>query len=196
MAKRIFDIIFSSVVLILFLPFLIIIAILIKLDSKGPVFFKQKRVGKDNKIFNIYKFRTLYNSSKNLHIDTRRIKNIDNFIFLSPPKDEITRIGNFLRSTSLNEFPQFINVLKGEMSVVGPRPEVPEIVNLYPEKYRKRLTIKPGITGLAQIKGKRSLNQKEIISYDLEYIKNYSMLLDLKIIMKTIKVVLSKKGAK
>lgn len=196
MLKRMFDLTLFIILLPIFLPLLFIISILIKLDSKGPVFFIQNRVGKDGKIFKIYKFRTLKNNSPNLHLNPQKeIKNIEKFIFPPPPENELTKIGKFLRVTSLNELPQLINVLKGDMSFVGPRPEVPEIVKLYPEEYRKRLKVKPGITGLAQVEGRSELKLDDIIRYDLEYIDNQSLLLDIKILLKTIRVVLLRKGA-
>lgn len=177
-------------------PLLLLVAVAIKLDSKGEVFFKQKRVGYGGKCFLLYKFRTLKNSSPKIHIETEDIANLDNFVFPAPPEGEMTRIGNFLRKTSINEIPQLFNVLKGEMSLVGPRPEIPEVVRLYTPEYLKRLIVKPGITGLAQVYGRGDLKLKDVIDFDLEYIEKQSFFLDFKILSKTVVVVLSNQGAK
>jgi putative colanic acid biosysnthesis UDP-glucose lipid carrier transferase len=180
--KRVFDIIFSSLVILLILSWVApIIAILIRLNSKGPVFFKQKRAGKGNKPFNCLKFRTMY---------------VHGHEFKQATKDDprITSIGRFLRKTSLDEFPQFINVLTGDMSIIGPRPhplKLNEEFNSKIEKFMARHYIKPGITGLAQAKGfrgetKDELSMKGRVKLDRFYIENWSFLLDLKIIIATI----------
>jgi exopolysaccharide biosynthesis polyprenyl glycosylphosphotransferase len=182
--KRAMDLLIASFLLILTIPLWVIIAIGIKLDSKGPVFFKQERVGYKGKRFVLYKFRTMF-----VHTPP----------FSESPKDEndprITRFGRFLRRTSLDELPQLINVIKGEMSLVGPRPEMPFIVERYSKWERKRLDVKPGITGLWQILGRKNLPLQENIHYDFYYIKNRSIILDLMILLKTIPAVLKRKGA-
>jgi len=182
--KRVMDLLIASFLLILTLPLWVIIAIGIKLDSKGPVFFKQERVGYKGRKFILYKFRTMF-----AHTPP----------FSESPRDEsdprVTRFGRFLRRTSLDELPQLINVIKGEMSLVGPRPEMPFIVERYSRWERKRLEVKPGITGLWQILGRKNLPLQENIHYDLYYIKNRSIVLDLMILLKTIPVVLKRKGA-
>ncbi len=183
-AKRIFDLTFATLGLILSLPLWLIIAIAIKLDSPGPVIFKQERVGKDGKIFTMYKFRTMY-------------KDTPKFSYAPSDKSDprITSIGKFLRSTSLDELPQLINVIKGEMSLVGPRPEMPFIVEQYEEWQRKRLEVLPGITGLWQILGRKDIPLHENLEYDFYYIKNRSFWLDLTIILKTVPVLIKRKGA-
>ena len=148
---------------------------MIKLDSKGPVFFKQERVGKDGELFTIYKFRTMVENAENKGAGYR-VKNKD---------PRITKIGNFLRKASLDELPQLINVLKGNMSLVGPRPTLAFQVKDYNEYQKQRLKVKPGITGLAQVNGRASLDWEERIEYDIRYIENRSFILDLKIIFKT-----------
>lgn len=182
--KRLIDLTLSILLLIITFPLWIIISIAIKLDSKGPVFFKHERVGYKGKRFILYKFRTMY-------VDTPPYK--------EAPKDErdprITRVGRFLRRTSLDELPQLINVIKGDMSLVGPRPEMPFIVEKYSSWERRRLDVKPGITGMWQILGRKDLPLQENIHYDLYYVKNRSLLLDLLIILKTIPAVFKKKGA-
>lgn len=178
-----------------FSPLILVCALLIKLDSRGNVFFKQLRVGKDEKLFCLYKFRTLKNNSPKLHVNVNDIKDLDNFVFPSPPDAEKTRIGDFLRKSSINEIPQLFNVLKGEMSLVGPRPEVPEIVRLYNGRYKKRLSVKPGITGLAQVEGRGDLKLKDVIEMDFKYIENQSFFIDLQILWKTVLVVASNQGA-
>lgn len=194
--KRLFDITVSLILIVFFLPLMIIVAVAIKMDSKGGVFFKQLRVGRDGKTFWVYKFRTLKNTSPKLHIETSKISSIDSFVFPPPPEEEKTKIGAFLRRSSINEIPQLFNVLKGDMSLVGPRPEIPEIVGLYDTPYKKRLSVKPGITGLAQIQGRGDLKLKEVIDFDLQYIEKQSFILDMKILFKTVAVVVSSEGAK
>ncbi len=182
--KRVMDLVIAGFLIILTFPLWIFIAVGIKLDSKGPVFFKQERVGYKGKKFILYKFRTMF---------------VHTPLFSESPKNEddprITRFGRFLRRTSLDELPQLINVLKGEMSLVGPRPEMPFIVERYSKWERKRLDVKPGITGLWQILGRKDLPLQENIHYDFYYIKNRSIVLDLFIIFKTVPAVLKRKGA-
>lgn len=193
--KRIMDIILSSIGIILLMPLYILISIFIKKDSKGPVLFKQIRVGKDEKLFKIYKFRTMIvdaESRQELAIDTQ---NIENFVFQSKSDNRITKIGAFLRKTSLDEIPQLFNVIKGEMSLVGPRPEIPDVVKVYPDKYRERLLVLPGITGLAQISGRGEIELGKTVYYDLTYIKKFSIIFDIKILFNTVTSVLKKEGA-
>lgn len=193
--KRCLDLALAVPALILLSPLFLATALLIKLDSPGPVFFRQKRVGKGGKVFTLYKFRTLRNDAPPFHLNAKEIEDIQNFVFQGPPEESLTRVGKFLRATSLNELPQLFNVLKGEMSLVGPRPEVPDIVALYPPEYRKRLSVKPGITGLAQVEGRNFLTQKEILELDCQYIASRSFWLDVKLLAKTVQVVLSRQGA-
>lgn len=182
--KRIMDILLSLIGLVLFLPFWVLVAIIIRLESKGPIVFAQKRVGKEGETFVLYKFRTMH-----ADVDPQA----------SAPKNQkdkrITRVGRLLRKTSIDEIPQFWNVLKGEMSLVGPRPEMPFIAKTYTEWQKRRLDVKPGITGLWQILGRKDLPLHENIEYDFYYIKNQSLLLDLVILIKTITAVLRSKGA-
>ena len=178
--KRFFDLITAIIILIvLFIP-MVIIAILIKLDSKGPVFFKQERTGKDGKIFLLYKFRSMA---------------VDNDVHDFNCQDKKTRVGNVLRKLSLDEFPQLINIIKGEMSFIGPRPWIPDYYENMTDYQRRRNDVLPGITGLAQVKGRNNINIIAKINYDLEYVKNFSFRQDVKIFFLTIATVLSKEGA-
>ncbi len=187
--KRAFDIAFSLFVLILLSPLFLIISILIKLTSKGPVFYKQERIGKDGKIFYLYKFRTMY-----VGADKEEEPK-----FTTPDDPRVTPIGKILRKFSIDEFPQFINVLKGDMSVVGPRPERPYFVEKFKKeipRYDERHRVKGGITGWAQVHGWRGdTSIEERLRYDLYYIENWSFLLDLKIILKTIVIFFKQKNA-
>lgn len=181
--KRVFDIIFASVFIILSLPFLPLISLLIKLESKGPVIFKQIRIGKDGKPFTIYKFRSL---------------RCDSGVYERSPTAEsdprITRVGKWLRRFSLDELPQFINVLKGDMSVVGPRPEMPYVVENYTPIEKQRLKVRPGLTGIWQISSARTAEIHENLDYDLYYTENQSFLLDLVVIAKTIAAAINGRG--
>lgn len=182
--KRVFDIIVSDLTMVVLLPFFIIIAIAIKLDSRGPVFFTQIRVGKNKKTFKLYKFRTMFTFEDSFYEDGTPMENYD----------RITKIGNLLRKTSLDELPQLINIFIGDMSIVGPRPTLPYQVKKYNSNQVRRLEIKPGITGLAQVSGRNSLSWEEKIKYDLDYIGNVKFLKDICIIFKTIVVVLQKEN--
>lgn len=193
--KRLMDIIFSLIGIIILSPIFLILTIWIKLDSKGPAVFKQVRVGKDGKNFTIYKFRTMVisaESKKELEIDP---SNMDNFVFQSRSDNRVTKAGAFLRKTSLDEIPQLFNVLFGHMSLIGPRPEIPDVVKYYPENYYQRLLVLPGITGLAQVNGRGEIELGKTIYYDLTYIKNFSLWLDIKILFQTVVKVFKSEGA-
>lgn len=178
--KRILDLIIAITLFIIFLIPMIIISILIKLDSKGPVLFKQERTGKNGKPFNLYKFRSMA---------------VDNDVHDFSKQDNHTKVGDVLRKTSLDELPQIINILKGEMSFIGPRPWITDYYENMTEEQRHRNDVLPGITGLAQAKGRNNISINEKINYDLEYVQNYSFIQDVKIVFLTIKTVLSKEGA-
>lgn len=179
--KRGFDFIASLVGLIILSPLFLIIAILIKIDSQGPIFFKQVRGGKYNKYFKIYKFRTMCNNAEKIGLGYKTNSN----------DSRITKIGNILRKTSLDELPQLINIVRGEMSIVGPRPALTVQTDKYDPYERKRLDVKPGVTGYAQVNGRNSLSWDEKIELDRYYVEKFSILLDIKILFKTIGVVLN-----
>lgn len=177
--KRTGDVLIAGTLLILLMPFFIIIGILIKIDSSGPIFFIQERVGKDKKLFKVYKFRTMVD---------KPIETIDDY-YTGEKDPRITRIGNFLRNTSLDELPQLYNIIKGEMSIIGPRPTLFYQVEQYDDFQIQRLKMLPGVTGWAQVNGRNSIPWVERIKYDVYYIQNYSLLFDLKILAKTIGVI-------
>ena len=188
--KRISDVIISFIILVLTLPLNFLISLLIKLDSKGPVLFKQERIGMNNKIFKIYKFRSMYQDAE---------KNTGP-VWSTKDDPRVTRIGKIMRKLRIDEIPQFINVLKGEMSLVGPRPERPYFVEMLSQKlpyYKRRLKVRPGITGWAQVKHKYDESIEDVkvkLRYDLFYIENMSLRMDIKILARTILVVLFGKG--
>ena len=195
-AKRLLDILAALVLLILISPLWLAIVLWIRSDSPGPAIFKQTRVGLGGKPYTIYKFRTMVQNAEALMKEKlENVKDLDNFVFQEKDDPRITPSGQFLRKTSLDELPQLINILLGSMSLVGPRPEVPEITKLYTPEQRKRLDVLPGVTGLAQINGRSELTLGETMSYDLEYVRTWSFWLDLKILWKTIFVVFTGKGA-
>ena len=179
--KRIFDILVSGIVLIVLLPIFVIIGIFIEIDSRGPVFFVHERVGKDGKIFKAYKLRTMIQGAD---------KKTEG-IFINRDNLYITRMGKFLRRSGIDELPQLINVFKGDMSLVGPRPTLKYQVENYNDIQKQRLLIKPGITGWALINGRNKLTWPERIKLDIWYIENRSSWLDLKILFKTIIVVVN-----
>jgi exopolysaccharide biosynthesis polyprenyl glycosylphosphotransferase len=203
--KRTFDLMFSALAIALLLPLWLLIALLIKLDSKGPVFYTQERVGMDGRLFLLYKFRTMVaGADSELHREYQRAfiagraeANLGNdhkptYKLFADPR--ITRVGKLLRRTSLDEVPQLLNVLLGDMSMVGPRPPIPYEVEAYELWHRKRLDMKPGLTGLWQVSGRNRLPFEEMVRLDLFYIENWSLLLDLKIILRTGFVMLGREG--
>ena len=177
--KRAFDFIFALIGLIVASPLFLVVAIAIKLNSKGSVFFRQRRTGKDGKEFDILKFRSM---------------TADNDVRDLSCKDQYTAVGKFIRRTSIDELPQLINILKGEMSFIGPRPWIPEYWENMNERQRERNSVRPGITGLAQAKGRNGLSVFEKIGYDLEYVDNCSVLMDMKVVALTVKTAIAGTG--
>lgn len=178
--KRLLDFILSLIGLIILSPVLLVVAILVKCSSKGPIFFKQERLGKDGKVFKIIKFRTMINNAENLGTGLR-ITGKDDF--------RITKVGGVLRKLSLDELPQLINVLKGDMSLVGPRPPVtyfPHKYEEYDEIQQQRFYVRPGITGLAQVRVRNNATWDERIEIDVEYVKSLSFINDFKILFETV----------
>lgn len=192
--KRMFDIVFALFVLTVFSPVYLILTILVALNSQGPVFYIQQRVGKNHQLFNCIKFRTMVDNADEVletmmqDSDRMRQEFSDSFKLKQDPR--ITTVGKFLRLTSLDEFPQFWNVLKGEMSVVGPRPLVPEELPKYGRKINTVLQIKPGITGLWQVSGRNDIPYPKRVQIDVYYATSHNCLLDLWIVYKTIGVML------
>ncbi|MFZ4414720.1 MAG: sugar transferase, partial [Bacteroidales bacterium] len=167
---------------------------MIKMETKGPVFFKQERVGFHGRIFTMYKFRTMILHSAELKKELENRNEADGPVFKIKNDPRITKMGAFLRRTSLDEFPQFLNVLMGEMSVVGPRPPVPEEVALYERPQLRRLSVKPGITCIWQVSGRNQIGFDEWMKLDLQYIDNWSLKLDILLILKTINAIYRRTG--
>ena len=197
MAKRAFDLLVASAALVALSPLMAVVALAVRLESPGPVIFRQPRAGKDGKLFTVYKFRTLpWESNAGASAPVPQVADFSTYVFdpLYGGK-RYTRIGRFLRTASIDELPNLINVLRGEMSIVGPRPEVPELVAQYPPDYRRRHTVRPGITGLAQVSGRGELTYEETMLYDLDYVDTHSLGRDLMILARTVSAVLSRRGA-
>ena len=192
--KRLFDLLFSLFLIIFLIPLFFIIGILIRVNSKGDIIYSQKRIGKNNKTFACYKFRTMHPQAKyllkkmlqNNHILKKEFENTRKIT--NDPR--ITNIGKFLRFTSLDELPQIFNVLKGEMSFIGPRPIVKSEIKKYGENFEKAFSVKPGISGIWQVSGRNKLSYKKRVELDIFYSENISFRLDIKIFIKTILVIL------
>lgn len=174
--KRVLDIVISGVALAVLSPLFLVIWILVKIKLGGPAFFKQKRPGLNEKIFELYKFRTMTNK-----------KGTDGDLL--PDEARLTKFGKFLRSTSLDELPEFWNILKGDMSIIGPRPLLVEYLPLYNEEQKQRHNVRPGLTGLAQVNGRNAITWQEKFNLDIDYVKNITFVNDLKILLLTIKKV-------
>jgi lipopolysaccharide/colanic/teichoic acid biosynthesis glycosyltransferase len=205
MIKRVAEKTLAIILLILLAPLFLLFAIAIRLDSPGPVLFRQTRIGKDGKPFTFYKFRSMYQDidrsvhqaflkafvNGNVHEGTD-----EQAVFKPIQASQITVIGRFLRKTSLDEMPQLFNIIKGDMSFIGPRPNVTAEVEEYQEWHKRRLAVLPGITGLAQINGRSSIPFDQIVRYDIEYVERESLWLDLKILWQTVPSVLLARGAR
>ncbi|MEO0289462.1 MAG: sugar transferase [candidate division WOR-3 bacterium] len=198
--KRIVDIIVSFLLILILLPIFLIIGIIIKIDSDGPVFFLQERVGKNGKKFKMFKFRTMYkDNDQNLHKEyvTKLIKEgkkDESGIYKIKNDPRITKIGKFLRAFSLDEFPQLINVLKGDMSLVGPRPPIEYEVEHYDEWHKRRLSVKPGMTGMWQVSGRNRIGFDDMVLLDIYYVENFNLWLDIIILLKTIPAIIKREG--
>jgi lipopolysaccharide/colanic/teichoic acid biosynthesis glycosyltransferase len=204
MVKRLLETVLSVVILILLAPLFLFVSFAIRWDSPGPALFRQVRVGKNGKPFTCYKFRTMHRDiDRSAHqafmaafisAETSHGANGKD-VFKPARSDQITRVGRLLRKTSLDEFPQLLNIIRGEMSFIGPRPNVLTEVEAYKEWHHKRLQVLPGITGLAQINGRSSIPFDEIVRYDIEYVENETLMLDLHILVNTLPAVLHGNGA-
>jgi len=196
MAKRLFDVAVAFVLSAVLFPGLVLIALLIKVTSEGPIFFRQTRVGLNGRQFVLYKFRSMLKNAEEMKEGMEHLNEMGGPVFKIADDPRATPIGRFLRRTSLDEFPQLYNVLRGDMSIVGPRPPLPEEVEKYERWQRRRLSMKPGLTCLWQINGRNKINDfKKWMELDLHYIDNWSLKLDLKIFIKTIFAVLIGRGA-
>ena len=195
MAKRAFDLVTATAIFVAILPVMALVAIAIKLDSPGAVFFRQERVGENGKVFKMYKFRSMVENADALHKQVSKVDSQGNVIHKVRNDPRVTRVGRLIRKTSLDELPQFLNVIKGEMSLVGPRPELPRIVDQYEPWQRQRFSAPQGITGWWQVNGRSDKPCHLNTDQDLYYIRNYSFKLDLQILFKTIPALLRGKGA-
>ena len=194
-SKRIFDLLLACVALVLLVPIIPLIVVMIKLDTPGPVFFRQNRVGKNGRIFKFYKFRSMHTDAEKRKREIEALNEQDGPIFKVRSDPRVTNVGKFLRRSSLDEIPQIWNVFRGEMSVVGPRPPLPSEVEHYQPWHLKRLEVTPGITCLWQISGRSHLSFNEWMRLDIQYLKRRSFKTDLLILMKTVPAVIARKGA-
>lgn len=197
MMKRMIDIVAGLVGCILTVFMFPIIALVIRMESPGPIVFVQRRVGKNGRIFPIYKFRSMYQDAEKRKAELMQHNEVNGLMFKMEDDPRITKVGKFLRKTSLDEFPQFINILKGEMSLIGTRPPTVDEYEAYTPYYKRRLSMTPGLTGMWQVSGRSEITDfDQVVQYDLEYIDNWSLLLDMRIICRTIAVLVSARGSK
>ena len=193
--KRFFDICLSSAALVVLSPLLLVIAILIYLEDKGPVIYSQTRVGKDGRAFKLYKFRSMCVDADEKLKDLQKLNERDGPVFKIRDDPRVTKVGKFIRKTCIDELPQLVNIIKGDMSIVGPRPPLPNEVEQYNSYQKQRLLVVPGLTCYWQIQKGEETTFDEWVELDLKYIKERSILLDFRLILLTFKVILSGKGA-
>ncbi|ANU27633.1 sugar transferase [Planococcus versutus] len=194
--KRILDVIGSTMGLIMLMPLFLVISLLIKLENPtGPVFFKQKRIGKHGKTFDMYKFRSMVCNAEELKASLQQQNEASGPVFKIKSDPRITKIGTFIRRTSIDELPQLVNVLKGEMTIVGPRPALPDEVAQYTNYEKQRISVTPGLTCFWQVNGRSNISFKEWVEMDLDYIRNRTTAVDIKLIFKTILVLFGSKDA-
>ena len=194
--KRFFDIVLASIGMIILSPIFLIISLAIKLESKGPIFFKHTRIGKDGKIIKIYKFRSMVNNAEDMikEFTPEQMKEYkENYKLTNDPR--ITKVGKFLRKTSLDELPQLINIIKGDLSIIGPRPVVSDELKKYGTNTRKFLSVTPGLTGYWAANGRSCTSYEQRMQMELFYIDNLSLKMDIKVFFKTIEAVIKREGA-
>jgi lipopolysaccharide/colanic/teichoic acid biosynthesis glycosyltransferase len=194
-AKRAFDLIVGGGILLLLLPVIPLVALMIRLDSEGPVFYRQERIGKGGRPFRFYKFRSMRADSDRLRAELEARNELRGPVFKMKNDPRVTAVGQFLRRSSLDEIPQIFNVLKGDMSMVGPRPALPGEVARYEAWHRRRLDVKPGITCLWQVTGRSQVAFDEWMRLDIEYMSRRSLRADVAIFVKTIPAVIARRGA-
>jgi exopolysaccharide biosynthesis polyprenyl glycosylphosphotransferase len=195
LSKRSFDVVMSMIALVLLAPLFVAVALVVKLQDGGPVFFRQARVGRDGKVFRMLKFRSMVLDAEERLAEVRALNDFEGVLFKIKEDPRMTRAGRWMRRYSVDELPQLLNVLRGEMSLVGPRPPLSSEVDRYADDAHRRLLVRPGLTGLWQVSGRSSLSWDESVRLDLYYVDNWSMTADLVIIAKTVRAVLSKNGA-
>jgi exopolysaccharide biosynthesis polyprenyl glycosylphosphotransferase len=195
MLKRVLDVLFSSILLLVLSPFLIVIAIAIKLESNGPILYTSERIGKKGRVFHCFKFRTMVQDAEKRRSEIMHMNERDGVLFKVRNDPRITRLGRTLRKYSLDELPQFLNVLRGDMSIVGPRPPIASEVMEYKLSHLRRLDVTPGITGLWQVQARQDPSFDSYVSLDVTYIENWNLWLDIKIIVRTVGVVFSGTGS-
>ena len=193
--KRAFDVAFAALGMLIVSPLLLCIAIAIRTTSKGPVLFVQERVGYNGRPFKMFKFRSMIQDAEELKVALLAQNEMSGPVFKIKNDPRVTPVGRFLRRTSLDELPQLLNVLQGNMSIVGPRPPLPGEVNMYDPKHRKRLSVRPGITCTWQISGRNDVDFEQWMTMDAEYVDNWSFWLDMIILIKTIPAVLMRRGS-
>jgi lipopolysaccharide/colanic/teichoic acid biosynthesis glycosyltransferase len=196
---RAFECTFAALVLLLTFPIMLLVALAIRLDTPGPVLFRQPRVGRGGRLFTFIKFRSLYADARqrfpHLYAYKYAPEEIEQLCFKVPNDPRVTRVGEFLRTTTLDELPNFWNVLTGDMALVGPRPEIPEMLPYYREEHLTKFSVRPGVTGLAQISGRGRLRFLRTAELDAQYVRNRSLGLDLRILTRTISLILRRDGA-
>ena len=193
--KRLFDIVAATCGIVILSPLMIIIAVLIKAEDHGPVFYKQVRVGKNGKTFKMYKFRSMFVNADKMLDKLKEQNDVDGPMFKMKYDPRVTKIGHFIRKHSLDELPQFLNVLKGDMSLVGPRPPLPSEVAEYSDYDKQRLYVTPGCTGLWQATERNEVGFNEMVQLDIQYIQRASFMFDLWIIWKTIEIIIKPNGS-
>ena len=194
--KRLFDVLLSAVLIVALAPMWLIIPALVWVEDRGPVFFRQTRAGLNGREFRIWKFRTMQvNADAELATLLAQQGTSDKPLFKVADDPRITRVGQLLRRTSLDEIPQLLNVLEGTMSLVGPRPQVPAEVELYDDTASRRLLTKPGMTGLWQVNGRSSLTWEEALRFDLFYVENWTLSMDIRVLFRTLRVVIAREGS-
>ena len=197
MIKRLMDIVGGSIGLLLTLILTPFVALAIKVDSRGPVFFSQVRIGKNGRRFKMYKFRSMYIDAEERKKELMDQNEVQGLMFKMDKDPRITRVGNFIRKTSIDELPQFWNVLRGDMSLVGTRPPTEDEFEQYNIFYRRRLSITPGLTGMWQVSGRSDIKDfEDVVKLDLKYIDEWSLMQDVKIMLQTVGVVLFRRGSK
>lgn len=196
LAKRAFDLVFATTALLLTLPVMAIAALAIRLDSRGPILFRQKRVGMAGKSFELLKLRSMVSGAASLFSEVTSLNEADGCLFKTRNDPRVTRVGRVLREFSIDELPQLWNVIKGEMSLVGPRPALPHEAMTWTPQIRQRLRVKPGITGLWQVNGRSDLSFADYVRFDLQYVDNWSLMTDLSLLARTLPAVLARRGAR